>query len=103
MAILYRIIQKFVPGQTGERKYYAVAKSRREVSVRELAEEIAQESTLSTIDVPANVEALMQKIPQHLSEGEIVRLGDLGSFGVVLKSEGAEQPENITAGSIKGI
>ncbi len=42
----------------------------------------------------AVLEALVQVIPEELSDGNIVRLGDFGSFYASIKSTGAETEEN---------
>ena len=83
-------------------KYYAIGISQGEVDVRELAEQITAQSTVSTIDTLAVLEALLKVIPRELSAGKIVRLGDLGSFRLTLSSEGSEQPEDFNASMIKG-
>lgn len=81
--------------------YYPRAKSSGMVGIRELAEEIAGFSTLSTVDVIAALEGLLQVIPRHINNGKLVRLGDLGTFRLTFKSEGAESPEAVTAKNIK--
>jgi len=62
------------------KKFYAHAKSRGEITIQEIAAEIAKMSTVSTIDAIAVLEAFKQVIPQHLAEGKIVRLGNFGAF-----------------------
>jgi predicted histone-like DNA-binding protein len=82
------------------KKYYAQAKSNGEISLRELSGQISKRSTLSSIDVMAVLEALLEVLPERIGEGDIVRLGDFGSFSLSISSEGAEKEENVTANSI---
>lgn len=104
MTLKYRIIQRNNPRQPqAPKKFYASAVNKGQVKLRQLAEEIAQISTVSTVDTIAVIEALLQLIPQHLTQGEIVRLGDFGSYTVSIKSESAEQENEFTAQKIKGL
>jgi predicted histone-like DNA-binding protein len=84
------------------KKYYAIARSSGEISVRELAQMIAKRSTLSTVDVMATLEALLEVIPERIAEGNIVRLGDFGSFSLSVSSDGAEKEEEVKSSLIKG-
>ncbi len=81
--------------------YYPRLKSSGEVSLRELANEIAQDSTISQADTIAVMEALLQHIPRHLAEGKIVRLGELGSFHLSIQGEGVADAGAVNASKIK--
>ncbi len=54
--------------------------------MRELARGIAEISTLSELDMIVALEELILAIPQYLAEGKIVRLGDFGTFRLILNS-----------------
>ena len=47
-------------------------------------------STVSVPDTVAVIESLLQLIPRHITEDQIVRMGDFGSFGLRIGSVGAE-------------
>jgi predicted histone-like DNA-binding protein len=99
----FRIIPKVNPREPeNPPKYYASNVSQGEVNVRDLAEQITAQSTVTTIDTLAVLEALLKVIPRELSNGKIVRLGDLGSFRLTLSSEGSEQSDDFNASMIKG-
>lgn len=83
--------------------YYPRARTSGAVGVRELAEEIATISTLSTADIVAALEGLLLVIPKHIAEGKLVRLGELGTFRLTLQCEGSETPEAVTEKNIKSI
>lgn len=83
------------------RKFYAIAKSTGEETVRQLATEISKRTNLSSSEVFAAIEAFIDLVPERLSEGKIVRMGDFGSFSISLSSEGVEKEENFTAAHIK--
>ena len=102
MAIKYSIIQRPKPGDpNAPKKFYAIVQNDGEISLRELAEQIAQISTVSPIDTLAVLESLLQVIPDHLLNSRIVRLGDFGSFFMTLSSDGAETEDAFTPGLIK--
>jgi predicted histone-like DNA-binding protein len=98
MSIKFNIVERGRPGH-GEvpKKYYPSLKSRGRVTMRELAREASDISTLSTPDMMAAVEAFLTLIPQHLANGQIVELGDFGSFWLRFSAEGVETP-----GEVKG-
>ena len=104
MAIKYKLVQKVNPAKpTDPKKFYANLVTRGEVSLRELAKEISTISTVSSPDVMAVIESLLQIIPKHLALGEIVRLGEFGSYSVRLSSEGAASEQAFNSSLIKGL
>ena len=104
MAVTYTLTQKGNPGdQTAPKKFYAQAKAREELTFRKLSKEIAEGSTtVSDTDVLAVLNDLTKVLKRHLSNGEIVRFGDFGTFQVALTSSGAETAEKFNATLIKG-
>ena len=103
MAINYSLTQRVnLKDATAPRKFYAIAKSSGEESVRQLATEISKRSGLSSSEVFAVIEAFIDLVPERIAEGRIVRLGEFGSFYITLSSEGAETAEAFNASMIKG-
>ncbi|WP_339792512.1 HU family DNA-binding protein [uncultured Imperialibacter sp.] len=103
-AIPYSIIRRGQPGVAGggDQKYYAFVKRDRVISLREIIEEITAMSTLTKGDALNAVENFLDLIPKYVRKGHIVNLGQLGTFRVNISSNGHEQPEKVTAYSIKG-
>ena len=102
MAVKYSIIQRIKPGDpAAPRKFYAIAKSSGEVKLRELAERIAEISTVSSIDTLAVLESLITVIPTQLLAGRIIKLGDFGTFRLTLSSEGTDTEEEFSKNNIK--
>lgn len=71
-------------------RYYARAQASGDVNVREMSERIQQSCTVTKADVHAVLVALEDVIIDALRSGEIVRLGDLGTFQIGLNSGSAE-------------
>ena len=97
-------MQRPKPGDaSAPKKFYAVAKSDGEVTLRQLADQIADISTVSSIDTLVVLESLLKVIPNHLLNGRIVRLGDFGSFRLTLASEGADTAGHFSKNMIKKV
>ncbi len=104
MPIPYSLVQRGNPSDpNAPKKFYAQIQFKGETTLRELAEEIAEISTVSVIDTKAVLDSLLEVIPRHITDGEIVRLGDLGSFAMTLKSEGSETEDGFTSSMIKRV
>ena len=82
-------------------KYYGRVQANGDVNVREMSERIQQSCTVHKADVQAVLLALEDVIIDALKGGEIVRLGDLGTFQIGISSKGAETEEDYDASLIK--
>lgn len=101
--LFYKAVQKANPRKLDEpNKYFAAAVNSGEANYRDLINAMAKNSTVSTPDVLAVIESLFEVIPEFLEEGKIVRLGELGSFTILLQSEGQERKEDVNIHTIKG-
>ena len=101
MSVKYVLVERGNPGQpTAPKKFYAQHKSVGEVSTRQLMKEISARSTVSAADTMAVLESLLEILPEKLSQGQIVRLGDFGSFGGTLSGVGAATADAFTAAFI---
>jgi len=104
MPIEYSLAERGNPAKpTAPKKFYAVARSQGDTSVRDMAGRINEMSTVSTVDVMAVLEALFQTVPRELAAGHIVRFGDFGSFLVSLQGEGADTEKEFTSALINNV
>jgi predicted histone-like DNA-binding protein len=104
MTLKYRTIQRLNPRKLTEPgKFYARAINRGDVTLRQLVEEIAVISTVSSVDTIAVIESLIQLIPKHITSGETVKLGDFGSFSIGIKSRGADKEDDFTSSFIDSL
>lgn len=88
--VKYSVIPRINPrDRETDPKYYAQVNSSGDVSLREMCERIQQSCTVTKADVHAVLVALEDVIVDALKGGEIIRLGDLGTFRVSLSSKGA--------------
>jgi predicted histone-like DNA-binding protein len=103
MAIQFKTVERPQPGVAGggTRKFYAAPVQGREVTLEALTRAIERKSTLSGADIRAVLYAMVDQAVDGLSEGRIIRLGDLGSLRISLSSEGRDTPETVTASAIR--
>ncbi len=103
-SILYRVIRRGQPGVAGggEQKYYAFIKREREMTLREIVNDIASRSTLTTGDAMNAIENFLELVPKYLRRGHPVNLGDFGIFRMNLSSKGHESADQVTRYSVKG-
>ncbi|NWG07731.1 MAG: HU family DNA-binding protein [Chloroflexi bacterium] len=78
-------------------KYYAIVKSDGRADIQTVAKSINSMSTVSEPDTLAVLSAFLHVVPEKLADGKIVELGDFGTFRVTVSSEGADQPDELTA------
>jgi predicted histone-like DNA-binding protein len=104
MAVKYNVIARGNPGDPdAPEKYYPSVKSSGRLELRALSKQIAEISTVSSVDTLAVLEALLTLIPRELAAGNIIELGDFGSFRLRIQSEGENTPEDVSAHNIKKV
>jgi predicted histone-like DNA-binding protein len=104
MPVKFNIVERGNPGNLqAPKKFYPSIQSSGRVTQREMAEMAAQRSTLSTMDMMAAIESFLAIIPEQLAKGNIVELGDFGSFWLRTESEGAATAEEVRSNQINSI
>jgi predicted histone-like DNA-binding protein len=102
MSVLFKGVQRTNPQDvTAPKKFYAQAIASDTTDLRELAELIASQSTVSRADCHAVLVALEDNIIRELQKGRIIRLGDLGSYQVGVSANGVITEEEVSANTIK--
>ena len=101
MSVKFNVIERGNPANaTAPKKFYPSITSSGRMSLRELAQEIAKISTVSSTDTMAVLEALLSTIPNELAKGNIVELGDFGSFWLKANAEGVNAAPQVNATQI---
>jgi predicted histone-like DNA-binding protein len=101
MSVKFNVVEHGNPSNPeAPKKYYPSITASGRLTLRQLAREISKISTLSSADTMALLEALLVTIPNELTKGNIVELGDFGSFWLKANAEGAETPAAVRAGQI---
>ena len=100
--VSYSVSPRVKPGdKTAPPKYYGHVQANGDVSIREMSERIQASCTVTKADVYAVLVAMEDVIIEALKGGEIVRLGDLGSFQIGISSKGALTEEDYDTSLIK--
>jgi predicted histone-like DNA-binding protein len=103
MSIQIKSVERPPPGVPGGgvKKHYASPVHGREVSLEAMTKGIEKSSTVSGADIRAVLYAMVEEAVSGLSEGRIIRLGDLGSLRITISSEGKDTAEEVTAAAVK--
>lgn len=101
MAIKFSLAQRGNPSDLdAEKKWYATAQSDKYISLDQLCEHIAQHGSIWTPDVVSGVvKKLVACMEELLVDGATVSLGNIGTFGILLKSRGETNAADFTATS----
>lgn len=104
MSIKFNVIERGQPGVVGggEKKYYASPVSSGELTLAGLTKAIERSSTVSGADIRAVLYAMVDVMKDELADGNIVRLGELGSLRVSFSSEGKATSGEVNASAITG-
>jgi len=103
MPIKFKVIERGQPGVAGggTKKFYASPVMDGEMTLADLTKSIEKICTVSGADIRAVLYALVDVSVDSLSDGTIVRLGDLGSLRTSLSSEGKDKETEVTASAVK--
>lgn len=88
---------------TAPPKYYAQKVNTGEFTINELIDYISTTSTVSKPDVHAVLYALQDAIPKELGRSNIVRLGNLGSFNITVRSAPSDTEDEVTKSNVKKV
>lgn len=100
--VTYSVSPRVNPSEKGTPpKYYGHVQANGDVNIREMSERIQATCTVTKADVYAVLVALEDVITEALKGGEIVRLGDLGTFQIGISSKGALTEEDYDTSLIK--
>jgi predicted histone-like DNA-binding protein len=104
MSLLYNKIERGNPSDTlAPKKWYPVLKSTGLEKEKEVARQLADETTLNPKEAEFSIAQLFKVLTVDLLDGKTVQLGDLGSFRLTAHCEGVDTEEEVTAAQIKNL
>jgi predicted histone-like DNA-binding protein len=104
MTVKYNVVQRANPGdRANPGKFYPSIVSTGRLTLRDIAKLIADNSTLSSTDVMASIEAFLSTVPAQLAAGNIVELGDFGAFWLRNSGEGETNADDVTAKNVTNL
>ncbi|MEQ9310055.1 MAG: HU family DNA-binding protein [Balneolaceae bacterium] len=103
MSVKFNVIERGQPGVEGggTKKYYASAITTGNLGIEQITARIEQISTVSGADIRAVLYGIVDVVPDLLSDGNIVNIGDLGSFRISISSNPSDTEEEVSASNIK--
>ena len=102
MAVNYVKVKRTIStGNTPGEKFLARLLRGNDVSLNQVAEDIAYSTTLSPSDTLAVLMALEKVIGRYVMDGRAVKLGYVGSFIPQLSSKAVASPDEVDVNSIK--
>ena len=100
--VTYSVVPRINPREKNDPpKYYAQAQASGDVNLREMSERIQATCTVTKADVYAVLVSMEDVIIDALKSGEIVRLGDLGTFQIGVSGKGTLTEEDYDSSFIK--
>ncbi len=104
MSIFLKPVQRRNPLKPDEAmKWYPVQNTVKMVDESEVAELIADETTLNPMEAQMAIRQLRKIVQRLLLDGKSVKLGNWGSFNVSLYTEGAATKDELTARNVKSV
>lgn len=104
MSIFLKPVQRYNPmDKDAPPKWYPVQYTTKLVNENEVAELIADETTLNPMEAQMAIRQLHKVVQRLLLDGKSVKLGNWGTFNVTLSTEGAETKEALTARNVKSV
>ena len=104
MALKYKLIlrKNLSPkAPEGQKLYYAQTRATRVYNFDEICEDAADTSTISSGDLKLGIDRITKLITKSLKKGEVVHMGELGNFQMVVSSSGSETKEEFSQANLK--
>jgi len=102
MAVRFSVVPKKNPSKMSlPAKYYAQAQGHGDMDFDLICKDVDSRCTATPADVAAVLKALLTTMEISLSKGEIIRLGDFGTFQISVSSAGAETEKEFHSSMIK--
>ena len=100
--VTYSVVPRINPREKNDHpKYYAQAQASGDVNIREMSERIQASCTVTKADVYAVLVSMEDVIIDALKSGEIVRLGDFGTFQIGVSGKGTLTEEEYDSSLIQ--
>ena len=104
MAVFYNKVERGNPLKpTDPKKWYAVLKSLGQVTEKEVAKLVADETTMDRKEVEMAVDRFEVILLRLLLDGHSVQLGDWGSFYLTCNSTASDTKAEVSASNIKNL
>ncbi|GHV44908.1 hypothetical protein FACS1894180_6820 [Bacteroidia bacterium] len=104
MPVLFNKVARINPlNRAAAKKWYPALKTVTQVKEKDVAKEIADETTLNRKEAEMALDQLEKVLIRNLLASNSVQLGDWGSFYLTCKGTGSEAKEGVTAANIASL
>ena len=104
MAIFFNKVERINPqDRNAPKKWYPSLKTIEQIQQKQVAKEIADETTLNPKEAEMALEQLLKVLVRNLLTSNSVQLGDWGSFSISGSGTPSETKEEVTANNIKSV
>ncbi|MDR1878846.1 MAG: HU family DNA-binding protein [Bacteroidales bacterium] len=104
MAVFFRKIQRTDPrNPAGEKKWYIILKSLGTRRTKEIAQRMADETTLNPKEAEIGLYEFVKALKETLKEGYTAQIDDLGTFYLTANSSASETETDVNARNCTGI
>ena len=104
MAIVLKKTQRVNPrDKNAAKKWYPVQQTLKQMDESEVAELVAEETTLNPAEALMAIRQLRKVVQRALLNGQSVKLGDWGSFNARISGSGAATAKALTADYVKSV
>jgi len=104
MTVKFNIVARGKPGdKVTPKKFYSSVVATGKVNQRDVAKMAADISTVSPADTAAVIENFLSIITSEIARGNIVQLGDFGSFWIRVAAAGEATEGDVHAASVTNI
>jgi len=104
MTVKFNVVVRGKPGdKVTPKKFYSSVVATGKVNQRDVAKMAADVSTVSPADTAALIENFLSIITSEIARGNIVQLGDFGSFWIRVASAGEASEGDVHAASVTNI
>ena len=101
MPILFNKVERVNPqNRTAPKKWYPAVRTITRIMEKQVAKEIADETTLNPKEAEMAVNQLKKILIKNLLASNSVQLGDWGTFYLTCNGEGSNTKEEVTANNI---
>jgi predicted histone-like DNA-binding protein len=102
MPIFLNRVEKYNPLKK-VKNWHLTLKTVKLVTEKEVAQQIADETTLNPKEAEMAIHQLQKVLVNNLLQGNSIRLGDWGTFHLTCNSVAADTKEALTANNMKGL
>lgn len=101
MSVKFNVNQRVNPRDlNAPHKFYPTVKSSGDIDLDKISARISSMCTVTAPDVYAVLIALVQVMKEEIAEGNIVQLGQLGTFRLFIKGQGSELEKDVRSSSV---